>query len=186
MASASQTRNHFSQHSGFTHGSRRLVDNDLDPLACGYDKIFIHVAQRAPFFCPWLDSNLMLVCACVHSSRGGCSNTRFPRKEEVQLAAWQPSGTLYPFFPKQSIVGVLNSFKDCRHFEDCCQVLGSLSPFVSLHVGVFAGLLCFSPPLVSLRLPLSPVVSRRLYCFFDVPFIVCPPFGGAIWVLVSL
>ena len=92
-------------------------------------------------------------------------------------------------FPKQSIVGVLNSFKDCQHSEDYCQVPGflvslclplppfaslclPLSLFVSLHVGGFAGLPSSSPPFVSLRLPLSPIVSRRLHCFLDVPLIV--------------
>ena len=59
-------------------------------------------------------------------------------------------------FPNQSTVGVLNSFKDYRHSEDCCRVPGlPLSPFMWV---ALPGC-CASPPLVSLRFPLSPVVS---------------------------
>ena len=62
------------------------------------------------------------------------------------------------FFPKQSTVEVLDSFKDCRHSEGCCWVHWApclpLSPFVSLCLPL--------SPFVSLCLPLSPFVSLYL------------------------
>ena len=86
------------------------------------------------------------------------------------------------FFPKQStvgVLGVLNSFEDCRHSEDCCRVPGllvslclHLSPFVSLCLPWSPFMCRVAVLLVSLCLPSSPFVSCCLQCFFDVPVTV--------------